>query len=302
MSTPSLYLGNQLVINENDIQFNSASVTVKAPLLDLNVVNKLYTDVADASLNALIVTETSDRMVADAKLLSAMSKSMIVPLTDAVCGGQALPTIMTSAVSELGYDGWYYKKTLNDSVNRKINWYVGPDIAMTVGGLSQLFFDMKLLNVTSTPFITVYTKTDTVTPNGASWYKSKRTYELLNKVGLAAGTNYCCFMKFNSESPDPVSYGHVNRVLSLSDVVANSVGSFASSEEILTISFGTDSISSIGNVEFICKSICVQSAAGTENYLFSNVHVESRALSTQVNNLYQYFFNQNRDGPVPSRA
>ena len=319
MSIP-LYLGNQLVITDGAIEFNLASVSVKAPVSDLNIANKIYVDTADSALGVRIVAEESARIaadsalgvridaegsarsVADAKLLSAMSKSSLVPLTDAVCGGQALPTVMTSAVSELGYDGWYYKKTLTDSVNRKINWYVGPDIAMTVGGLQQMFFELNLINTASTPFITIYTKTDSITANAGSWYKSKRTYEVLNKVGLAANTNYCCFMKFNAESPDPVSYGHANRALLLSDVVANSVGAFASSEQVLTIAFGTDSIASVGNVEFICKSICVQSSAGTENFMFSNVHVESKALSTQVNNLYQYFFGYNRDGAVPTRV
>ena len=319
MSVP-LYLGNQLVITDGAIEFNLASVSVKAPVSDLNIANKIYVDsadlalgvrivseesariAADSALGVRIVAEESARSVADAKLLSAMSKSSLVPLTDAVCGEQALPTVMTSAVSELGYDGWYYKKTLTDSVNRKINWYVGPDIAMTVGGLQQLFFELNLINIASTPFITIYTKTDSITANAASWYKSKRTYEVLNKVGLVASTKYCCFMKFNAESPDPVSYGHTNRALLLSDVVANNVGVFASSEQVLTIAFGTDSIAAVGNVEFICKSICVQSSAGTEKFMFSNVHVESKALSTQVNNLYQYFFGYNRDGAVPTRS
>ena len=158
------------------------------------------------------------------------------------------------------------------------------------------------MNITSTPFITVYTKKDTLTANGGSWYKSKRTFEMLDKTNLAAGSNYCCYMKFNSQTPNPVSYLHTARALTLSDVVANAVGVFDSSEEIMFFAFGTDSSSAVGNVEFICKSVCVQSAKGTQNFLFSNIHVESRALSTQVDNLYQYFFNQSRDGPVPSKV
>jgi hypothetical protein len=158
------------------------------------------------------------------------------------------------------------------------------------------------MNITSTPFITVYTKMDALTANGGSWYKSKRTFEMLDKTNLVAGSNYCCYMKFNSQTPTPVSYSHKVRALTFSDVVANTVGVFDSSEEIMFFAFGTDSGSAVGNVEFICKSVCVQSAKGTQNFLFSNIHVESRALSTQVNNLYQYFFNQNRDGPVPSKV
>lgn len=300
MST-NLYLGNELIIHESDVLFNNASVTVKAPTLDLNVTNKIYVDSADIVLDGKITSEAATRLAEDKKLLAATSRSMIVPLTTAICGGQAQPAIMPSAISETGYDGWYYKKVANDSVNNKINWYLAPDVSMKVSDLHQLFFELSLINVTSTPFITVYTKKDNITPNGASWYKSKRTFELLDKSGLIPG-NYCCYMKFNSESPNPVSYGHSIRQLAFSDVVANIVGSFASGEEILFFSFGTDSSAAIGNVEFICKTVCVQSAKGTQNFLFSNIHVEAKAVATQLNNLYQYFLNQNRDGPVPTRG
>lgn len=300
MST-NLYLGNELIIHESDVLFNNASVTVKAPTLDLNVTNKIYVDSADIVLDGKITSEAATRLAEDKKLLAATSRSMIVPLTTAICGGQAQPAIMPSAISETGYDGWYYKKVANDSVNNKINWYLAPDVSMKVSDLHQLFFELSLINVTSTPFITVYTKRDNITPNGASWYKSKRTFELLDKSGLIPG-NYCCYMKFNSESPNPVSYGHSIRQLAFSDVVSNIVGSFASGEEILFFSFGTDSSAAIGNVEFICKTVCVESAKGTQNFLFSNIHVEAKAVATQLNNLYQYFLNQNRDGPVPTRG
>ena len=274
---------------------------------ELVLTNDLSAEASSARAAELVLTnalsaESASRLAEDKKLLSATSRSTIVPLTTAICGGQALPAVMTSAISEVGYDGWYYKKVLNDSVNKKINWYLAPDVSMKISDLYQLFFELYLMNITSTPFITVYTKTDALTANGASWYKSKRTFEMLDKTNLVAGSNYCCHMKFNSQTSSPVSYAHTNRALTLSDVVANAVGVFDSSEEIMFFAFGTDSNTAVGNVEFICKSVCVQSAKGTQNFLFSNIHVESLALSTQVNNLYQYFFNQNRDGPVPSKV
>lgn len=300
MST-NLYLGNELIIHQSDVLFNNASVTVKAPTLDLNVTNKIYVDSADIVLDGKITSEAETRLAEDKKLLAATSRSMIVPLTTSICGGQAQPAIMPPAISETGYDGWYYKKVANDAVNNKINWYLAPDVSMKVSDLHQLFFEVSLMNIASTPFLTVYTKKDNITPNGASWYKSRRTYELLNKTDLVPG-NYCCYMKFNSESPSPVSYGHSLREMAVSDVVSNMVGSYASGEEILFFAFSTDSATAIGNVEFICKTVCVESAKGTQNFLFSNIHVEAKAVATQLNNLYQYFLNQNRDGPVPSRA
>lgn len=301
MSTTSLYLGKELIISESDINFQNANVMAKAPIVDLNVTNKLYVDIADGVLDAKIVSETSTRVSEDQKLLSAASRTFIVPLTNAICGGQAPPTVMPTAILETGYDGWYYKKTLNDVVNRKINWYLAPDVSMKVSDIYQMFFELNVLNITSLPFITVYTKVDSVTPNGASWYKSMRTFEVLDKSGMSPGP-YCFNIKLNPTTPNPVSYAHTVRQMNFSDVVANIVGSFASSEEILFFSFGTDSGASVGNVEFICKSVCVQSAKGTQNFIFSNINVESRAIGIQLDNLYQYFLDQPRDGPVPVRT
>jgi hypothetical protein len=274
MSSPVLYLGSDLIVSGHDVSFNAANVTVKAPVTDLNVANKVYVDVADA------------------KLLSASSRSVIVPLTTSIVGGQAFPTVMSSSVAELGYDGWYYKKTLNDSVNNKVNWYFAPDVNMTVDDLQQLFFQINLINATSVPFITIYTK-PTGTGDAASWYKSKRTYDMASI--LAGNTNYCCFIKLNANTPDPVAFNHINQSLTLSTVATSNKGTFDASEQILFIAFASDSSAAIGNVEFICRSVNIQSAKGTINLLLSNIHVESKALSSQVNSLYQYFFKANRD-------
>jgi hypothetical protein len=49
-----------------------------------------------------------------------------------------------------------------------------------------------------------------------------------------------------------------------------------------------------------------QSATSSQAYtdllaLITQLQADNTALETQVDNLYQYFFNQPRDGPVPSR-
>ena len=296
MTLPDLYLGSQLVVSGDNAAFNNASVTVKAPVSDLNVANKLYVDVADNSLNLLISTETSNRISEDAKIIASSCRSVIVPLTTAIIGGQAFPTVMPSSISELGYDGWYYNKTLNDTVNRKINWYFTPDVNMTVADLYQIYFEMNLIKPNKIPFMTVYTK-PTGTGDAASWFKSSRTFEVLNTT-LNANTGYCCYYNFDAKAVTPVSFNHTAQTMSQTDVVANIRGPFASSEQVLAFSFGTDSSAGVGTVEFICRSVSVQSAKGTVNFLLSNIHVESKALSAQVNNMYQYFFKQNRDGPA----
>lgn len=277
MSHPILYLGDKVTIQANDVSFNDAVVKInRAPTSDLEITNKVYVDTVDK------------------QLASAAYHPIIVPLTSSIIGGQAYPTFMPSPILSLSYDGWYFKKTLNDSVNNKINWYLGPSVNMTVGSIYQLFFEMLLINSTSLPFITVYTKPDALTPNAGGWYKSKRTFEVLNTT-LSNNTQYCCSMKFNSAMADPVSYGHIVQQMSLTDVVANIKGPFDASEQVMFFALGTNSTSAVGNVEFICKSVEVQSASGTASFLFSNIQVMNYAMQNQLNNLYQYFFKTNSD-------
>jgi hypothetical protein len=56
---PTLYLGNEVTINDADVSFNSANVFVKAPTVALNITNKNYVDVADAEINALILANAN---------------------------------------------------------------------------------------------------------------------------------------------------------------------------------------------------------------------------------------------------
>jgi hypothetical protein len=277
MSNPILYLGDKVTIQANDVSFNDAVVTVnRAPASDLEITNKVYVDTVDK------------------QLASAAYHPIIVPLTSSVIGGQAYPTFMPSPILALSYDGWYYKKTLSDSVNNKINWYVGPSVNMTVGSIYQLFFEVLLIKSVSLPFITVYTKPDELTPNAGGWYKSKRTFEVLNRP-LSNNTQYCFSMKLNSAIENPVSYGHIVEQMTLTDVGANIKGPFDASEQVMFFALGTNSTSAIGNVEFICKSVEVQSATGTASFLFSNIQVMNHAMQNQLNNLYQYFFKTNSD-------
>ncbi len=123
-----LYLGNKLRLDTNDVSFNDATVTINnEPTTDLQIANKIYVDKTDAQLK------------------SANHRTIIVPLTAAVMGLQAYPTVMTTTIQNLSYDGWYYKKTSNAGANTKINWYVGPDANMTVADIEQIFFEMYLI-------------------------------------------------------------------------------------------------------------------------------------------------------------
>jgi hypothetical protein len=212
--------------------------------------------------------------------LSSSCRTMIIPLTPNVIGGAAYPTVMDSATRNLTYDGWYYKKNTNTSPTNKINWYFNPNFDITLADIKQLYFEMKLIKLASfsEPFITVYTKTDAVTANAASWYKSRRSYEInKTKSSLTSGANYCCYVNISGSDSPPFSYDHNSIPIEIIDTTANR-GTFASNEKILYLAVSSNSAAPIENVEFICKSFNVKTSKGTINYLLSNAQVDIDAL------------------------
>lgn len=67
----TLYLGDNLTITGQNVEFNDATVSVKAPVSGLNVVNKDYVDTASSNVNALISEETANR-IAEQTALQAL--------------------------------------------------------------------------------------------------------------------------------------------------------------------------------------------------------------------------------------
>jgi hypothetical protein len=78
MSNPppiTLYLGDDLTITGQNVEFNDATVSVKAPVSGLNVVNKAYVDSVNSNVNNLISEETANR-IAGQSSLQAMIDSL----------------------------------------------------------------------------------------------------------------------------------------------------------------------------------------------------------------------------------
>lgn len=170
-----------------------------------------------------------------------------------------------------GYPGWYYTNSTSwvsaaPMTRNKINWYLPPNSSgvTTVGGLRYFRLSLHLFNHVSTPFITVYTQA-TGSADFGGWYKSKRTYIVLNGTAddgttVASNTNYCFYVNWNGFSVSPFTVAHSNVALALSNVGGSAVGNFNSSEVIFAYSIGTNSTSAAGNVEFILSNVVVGDA------------------------------------------
>lgn len=202
------------------------------------------------------------------------NRSTITPIigNEGILGGSAGPTTMTPAIARLKYDGFYYKKSVSatSGSTSKINWYLSPESNVKVSDLKQMFFKLKLINKASVPFIVVYTK-PTGTGDAASWYKSRRTLEILDTMNLVNSANYLAYFNFNGNTSIPVSDGHTSVALSPTNVSGSDRGTFAPTEEIQFIAFSTNSAAAANTVEFIARSFSLQSTGKTETYSFSNI-------------------------------
>jgi hypothetical protein len=142
-------------------------------------------------------------------------------------------------------EGWYFKNLVKGN---KINWYFfdGTTEAATIasfGAYAVVTFD----SVVSKPHLAFYTK-PTGSGDVGGWYKSRKVFTASGSP--VAGVKY--LMYFGTE---PEVHPELPRLTMIA--AENSVGPLATSEEIMTAVFGSDSNSSANNVQFVCEAIGV---------------------------------------------
>jgi hypothetical protein len=190
-----------------------------------------------------------------------------VPAVYADSTGRAdyIPSAVSAVTS---YSGLYYKNNLN----QKINWYIPPDNNLTVGDIKALmlnFYNVSSVSGLGCPFVAVYTKTDTITPNSASWYKSRKTFSVDYTSTTTINTSYALLADLKGLTYDPLAYGHTK--VSASTIPGNDKGSFADSEKILFFSIGTSSNSTAGLFEFIASKFTILTSKSSQEFVFQQL-------------------------------
>lgn len=166
------------------------------------------------------------------------------------------------------YSGFYYRNLLN----QKVNWYIQPDVGLTVGDIKGLMLNFYNVSATSglgCPFVACYTKTDTLTPNASSWYKSRKTFSYDYTASATVNTSYALLANLKSLTYDPLAYGHTK--VSATTIPGNDKGPFADSEQILFFSIGTSSNSAEGLFEFIASKFTVLTAKASTEFNFIQI-------------------------------
>jgi hypothetical protein len=162
---------------------------------------------------------------------------------------------------------WYFRNSFAVGVN-KINWYIGPNIGMTVSqvlGFYMYYFNGATISNDNVGFVTIYTQAQVGDPN---FYHSKRTYIFNQTVTPIANSRYCMFMNVSGTCPTPAYYGQTLNNMQLSPVGSSNFGPFDPTELLLAFTIGTNSASTVNSVELAISKFGIMTATGTTELQF----------------------------------
>jgi len=189
------------------------------------------------------------------------------------------PAPPTSAlITTYQYYGWYF---INSVVARKIDWYFAPDYNMTVADVKGLY--MNYLNITTTsndnlPFISIYTKPTGTNDYAPGFYHSVNTF--VPTFTPIAGTPYCSFMNISGTQQDPFPYGHILGSMAQS-TINNPRGQYLPTEQVLAVTVGSNSGSSVNQVAFIMSKVGICLEQGNQELILNPQNInEQPTLST----------------------
>jgi hypothetical protein len=234
LNTASLTLvnsGNTAILSTTDLKFNGIS--------PLNTLQIKQTNTTVQNISAAIY--------ADAK--------------------PPLPPTVTIAQQYAFTPCWYFKNSFVTGTN-KINWYIGPNIGMTVSqvlGFYMYYFNGATTSNDNVGFVTIYTQAQVGDPN---FYHSKRTYIFDQLITPVANTRYCMYMNVSGTCPTPAYYGQTLINMQLSPVGSSNFGPFSPTELILAFTIGTNSASPVNSVELAISKFGIMTANGTQELQF----------------------------------
>ena len=130
--------------------------------------------------------------------------------------------------------GWLFQKTIPGVDKFNYYFYGEGSQPFTVSQLNAMSSVIRVDNwqgTSSVPFFNVYTKPTGVGDAGA-WYHSRRTYYMDLPRTVLLGERFCAWSLKEPES---------NGIRKISFQRTSTVGDYSPSEEILTISIGSDS-------------------------------------------------------------
>jgi hypothetical protein len=302
-----LYLGNSVVVNDAGVEVSTS------PTLDIHLVNKMYMDqnIGDESqrVNGEIerlentiesldtrLTQTDQALAAldVADVANTLAKPNFIqhirhiPFDQHTKGFTPLPSTRSGDAD----DGWYYKKTATTSDVNKVHVYTvanfpttkTPKFEMKVSDLKLVYAKVDIFHTSNDdPFITIYTKPKE-SGNAASWYHSKATYMLPQTHSISPDNSHYLLKIAQVGYENLVTMpGTVELNLVKTDDATATRGIMDDNDDILAISFSTNSGAEVGSVEIVLSQVGIisRSVNGPSKhglYNYSNDSVLLRAM------------------------
>ena len=326
-SNSRLFLGSKIVVESDGNLVLAPSASIVSATLDARFdeadasigvqKDRIDTLLAGTSLDSDTLKEVFDfanavKSLEISDVSSLLAKTEILRVNDrTVCEVEpGLDIVADSSIAIKihatdSYKGWWIDKYSDD--NAKVNLYFPIPSGLKVGDISSLYFKAKLLR-TSFPFITVYTQIDTSSPNSASWYKSKRSWDSDSFFGtILQNTRYMghvCLKPSAFVAADSIA---TVKELLQSPIPSSSAGSFNDSEAVFLIACSTNSSDKgvsgpgliLGEFGIVTKTAHVAYQCSSGITLSSNTNAavakyaaiaaaRDSAIETQLDNLYQF--------------
>jgi len=241
---------------------------------------------ADDALSVSIDNEASARQSADQELSDLLFKHNIMPLSPLVFADMSPPIPMPVTIRNQTFlDGWYFKNGGAGTATEKINWYLPAPSdtsgSANLGSLIEINMPVRVVNATSVPFITIYTKP---TGNGdeALWYHTRYTY-----VASVAAEGYYLFRVRIAGGDAVGSHSNFTQVdLSYNSQNSSDMSTFDPADEIFGIAIGTNSAAAAGNVECVIHKLNIFSNNGNYSNLFSNAAPLNKYLKENLDSVF----------------
>jgi len=260
-------------VNKNYVDYQYTSLLNEA---------KIYTDAEKARATAAEAAEALARETADSALNSRIlpieKRYQVNRLSVYENNAQAYADGQPGVEDPSGQlrDGWYYTNT---SAGQKINWYYFDGInnaTVTLGNLSA-YAVMTFDSLSSMPILSVYTK-----PTGSSdvmpSFAHSRVSYAASSTGLVTGKKYLVYFGEN-----PTVHPELPRV-QLAKSATSSAGSQSATEEVLTVSFGSNSGASVNSVKFMTESLGIWSSNYKHEVELRIRHASQLSLSSEITN------------------
>jgi len=253
-------------------------------------INNIISNVDPAALDSLteIVSKMNDVdssaysriLFIEEYLKNVFNLESLYPLTvtdmakvvlDIASSAQVFPDEQAPTYSSDG--GWFFK---NDAAGAKINWYFAGQTTetKTLEDYSGFYTVVKLHSVLSLPFFSLYTKPKGDGTDAGSWYGSRRVFTFPANHNLSPDTEV--MMYYGADLP--ATYPDIPHIPLVLDS-GSSNGTGDDSQELLTISFGTNSGVTVDYVNLTALAFIVGDGKHTYMELYSSPPPPSTVVS-----------------------